>query len=324
MRTNDGNFGDVALATAALEKEAVDPRFQCGICKSSLSNAVSTPCCKANYCDKCVRKQLVASGFKCPGCETQISPDQLVPNKELRQEIETARRNRLKDLMSEVRDKKNQQDGGAPSAGGANGGGGGGSSSLGETISSSATKIVRQDPRRGLVTEYLDRPYRYEEVQRGQFMDKFINGEKVCRTFDSEGRCSFGDQCQFLHAESDGSDLRGTREERRARQAEKSRDGGGGGRDRRRERSRERRSSRGRSRERRRSRSKDRSRDRDERKSSRRRSRSRSSERSRSHRDKDRDRDRDRDRRDRRDRDRDRDRRERSPDRKKSRSSSRR
>lgn len=53
-----------------------------------------------------MRKRLVTSNFGCPGCKQQISPDSLLPNKELRAEIETARRKRLTEIMNSKREQK--------------------------------------------------------------------------------------------------------------------------------------------------------------------------------------------------------------------------
>ena len=154
MVTQSNNFGDVALATEEFEKEPVAPKFQCPICEGLLANAVMVPCCSVHYCDKCVRKHLVKADFKCPGCSTQISPDSLEPNKELRSEIESYKRQRLKELIAARKGHKSNE-----------------KEDIGDVKREARTiptddpnKIVTSDPARGTVTEILNLGYKYEEV----------------------------------------------------------------------------------------------------------------------------------------------------------------
>ena len=224
VRTMDGDFGEMAWATQELELEKVTPKYQCSICEGMIVNAVTVPCCSINYCDKCVRKHFLKSDFKCPGCTTQISPDALIPNKALRAEIEASKRQRLQDLIAARKNQKvneNSQAQGQALGQGARGGHTHdslvslapiGTPIFGVAPDGTKTSVI-SDPVRGTVTEYHGLDYKYEEVQRGQFTDKFIDGERVCRDYDS-GHCRFGDACTFMHPSKAGRDLRGTKEER--------------------------------------------------------------------------------------------------------------
>ncbi len=103
VKTNDNNFSDLAIA-AEIDFDndpSMGANYKCQLCSGVMVSAVSVPCCNATFCDKCVRKKLVATNFHCPGCKKQISPDLLVPQRELRAEIEQAKRKRVAEIMAQ-------------------------------------------------------------------------------------------------------------------------------------------------------------------------------------------------------------------------------
>ena len=72
-------------ATATQEVVQVPKDLQCPLCSDLLSAAVLLPCCVAAACDECARNMLVENELKCGLCEeTDISPDDLIPNPMLR------------------------------------------------------------------------------------------------------------------------------------------------------------------------------------------------------------------------------------------------
>ncbi|XP_067142930.1 LOW QUALITY PROTEIN: E3 ubiquitin-protein ligase RBBP6 [Centruroides vittatus] len=61
----------------------------CMVCRDLLQDAVLIPCCGDSFCDECVRQVLLDSeNHECPVChETDISPDNLIPNRFLRTQV---------------------------------------------------------------------------------------------------------------------------------------------------------------------------------------------------------------------------------------------
>ncbi|KAJ3037264.1 E3 ubiquitin-protein ligase rbbp6 [Rhizophlyctis rosea] len=77
----------------AYEMAPVPDELACGICHKLLRDAVQIPCCGKNYCDECIRHSLLEHEnndlrFKCPNCNSDQTPDNLVPNNDLRQAVE--------------------------------------------------------------------------------------------------------------------------------------------------------------------------------------------------------------------------------------------
>ncbi|KAJ1337085.1 hypothetical protein BSLG_006845 [Batrachochytrium salamandrivorans] len=67
--------------------------FECRICEKLLRDAVTTSCCGSNFCDECIRRELLdphdlAMKLKCPECKMNQVPDQLSSNKSLRQAVQ--------------------------------------------------------------------------------------------------------------------------------------------------------------------------------------------------------------------------------------------
>ena len=59
----------------------------CPLCRKLMTDAVLIPCCGRSYCDDCIRNHLLENKFVCPepDCkETNVSPDNLIPNRSLR------------------------------------------------------------------------------------------------------------------------------------------------------------------------------------------------------------------------------------------------
>ncbi|KAK6092877.1 Protein mpe1 [Batrachochytrium dendrobatidis] len=76
------------------EMAPVLPGFECLICQKLLRDAVSTTCCNSNFCDECIRLELLEPQdplmkFKCPVCGSDQVPDQLLTNKTLRQQVQS-------------------------------------------------------------------------------------------------------------------------------------------------------------------------------------------------------------------------------------------
>ena len=62
--------------------------MSCKLCIKVVNAAVLLPCCAAAACDECARNMLVENELKCGLCEeTDISPDDLIPNPMLRKKV---------------------------------------------------------------------------------------------------------------------------------------------------------------------------------------------------------------------------------------------
>ncbi|CAG8475346.1 8395_t:CDS:10 [Paraglomus brasilianum] len=76
-----------------LEETAPIPEeLKCHMCSGLLKEASMTPCCKASYCDECIRNALITPQqeyhFKCPSCGAHLVPDNLLPDKRSRAAVE--------------------------------------------------------------------------------------------------------------------------------------------------------------------------------------------------------------------------------------------
>jgi protein MPE1 len=86
MNQKFGNIGD------AYDTAPVLDHLACYLCKKLLRDAVTSPCCKTNFCDDCIQKSLlepedVHMRLKCPKCRAVLIPDKLDVNQELRQKV---------------------------------------------------------------------------------------------------------------------------------------------------------------------------------------------------------------------------------------------
>ncbi|CAG8443280.1 8250_t:CDS:10, partial [Scutellospora calospora] len=71
----------------------IPAELQCMLCSRLLKEAVITPCCRASFCDECIRHALINpeqddQQFKCPNCQSQLVPDELLPNKTAREAVD--------------------------------------------------------------------------------------------------------------------------------------------------------------------------------------------------------------------------------------------
>ncbi|KAJ3112910.1 Aromatic/aminoadipate aminotransferase 1 [Phlyctochytrium bullatum] len=92
-----GGVGDI------YEMADVKPEFECPLCHKNMKDPVYTPCCRTYYCDECIRDCLLehedhSKRFKCPKCDSSLTPDQLVSDKEKKEVIETY----LRDFASNI------------------------------------------------------------------------------------------------------------------------------------------------------------------------------------------------------------------------------
>ncbi|KAJ4932677.1 hypothetical protein JOQ06_011092 [Pogonophryne albipinna] len=78
------------------EEDPVPEELLCLICHDLLSDAVVIPCCGNSYCDDCIRSALLDSeDHVCPTCsQSDVSPDNLIANKFLRQAVDTFKKER--------------------------------------------------------------------------------------------------------------------------------------------------------------------------------------------------------------------------------------
>ena len=84
----EGDEGSNSGAPAVQETVQVPKDLQCPLCSDLLTAAVLLPCCVAAACDECARNMLVENELKCGLCEeTDISPDDLIPNPMLRKKV---------------------------------------------------------------------------------------------------------------------------------------------------------------------------------------------------------------------------------------------
>jgi hypothetical protein len=73
---------------------AVPEELACPLCKALMAEATIIPCCSLSFCDGCIRDALNPEDnrkekFQCPNCQARgISPDSLIPNRNLRQGVE--------------------------------------------------------------------------------------------------------------------------------------------------------------------------------------------------------------------------------------------
>ena len=58
----------------------------CSLCNELMKEAVIIPCCGESFCSECIWTHLCDNDFTCPACKKEeVSPDNLAPNKRLRQ-----------------------------------------------------------------------------------------------------------------------------------------------------------------------------------------------------------------------------------------------
>ena len=71
-------------------QQLIPNELLCKLCSNILTDAVVIECCENSFCDECIRTFLINNNFHCPLAECGkdgILPDDLVPNKQLRQSV---------------------------------------------------------------------------------------------------------------------------------------------------------------------------------------------------------------------------------------------
>ena len=67
---------------------AAPPELACPLCKKLFNDATIIPCCQLSFCDSCIRDALTTQN-NCPNCAAEgVSPDNLIPNKSVRQMVD--------------------------------------------------------------------------------------------------------------------------------------------------------------------------------------------------------------------------------------------
>jgi E3 ubiquitin-protein ligase RBBP6 len=97
-KATDRDFPAGAKVAAApvlkkVERNAPEEMI-CPLCRKLMTDAVLIPCCGRSYCDDCIRNYLLENKFICPepDCkQTDVSPDNLIPNRSLRKAIDNFR-----------------------------------------------------------------------------------------------------------------------------------------------------------------------------------------------------------------------------------------
>ncbi|EFC49851.1 predicted protein [Naegleria gruberi] len=94
LAPNEKEFSKI-LGKKNVEIREVPKEFQCSICSKILTDAVTIPCCKTNYCNNCITHALIHdTHLTCPNCK---SPDQsidaLAPNYDLRRRVDNYKAN---------------------------------------------------------------------------------------------------------------------------------------------------------------------------------------------------------------------------------------
>ena len=70
------------------KKKEIPADCTCPVCAKLMVRAVMTSCCQNSACDSCLQKEILSKGA-CPLCKTaDVTPDNLLPNKNLRARIE--------------------------------------------------------------------------------------------------------------------------------------------------------------------------------------------------------------------------------------------
>jgi Zn finger protein HypA/HybF involved in hydrogenase expression len=94
---NESEFSKQVVSSKSLVEDEVPSGLKCPICKNIFNNAVLIPCCGTSFCDGCITKTLVEdTNFKCPECKSEnISIDNLIPNKNLRNSVEELKTNSI-------------------------------------------------------------------------------------------------------------------------------------------------------------------------------------------------------------------------------------
>merc|ERR1719221_1533123 len=69
----------------------VEESLKCPVCRQMFRQAIVTPCCGATFCSDCIMDRLAhssADDSRCPGCNGEVLAHQLVPNEDIRTQVE--------------------------------------------------------------------------------------------------------------------------------------------------------------------------------------------------------------------------------------------
>eukprot|EP00941_MAST-03F_sp_MAST-3F-sp1_P004072 g4072.t1 len=170
-------------ATKKIRKAmAIPTDMKCGICSNLLSEAVLLPCCCASVCDGCARNALMTSDndtgvYSCPLCSSQnISPDMLMPNEELRREVEDFKSKAARDGIEIKAD-------------------------------AAAAAAANAEANRSLTPTSMDGSNGSGNgvAQQGSALaSKHVYYKtRLCMPFIQTGFCQYGVKCQFAHGQSE-------------------------------------------------------------------------------------------------------------------------
>eukprot|EP00005_Dracoamoeba_jomungandri_P011171 CAMPEP_0174266698 /NCGR_PEP_ID=MMETSP0439-20130205/31134_1 /TAXON_ID=0 /ORGANISM="Stereomyxa ramosa, Strain Chinc5" /LENGTH=1025 /DNA_ID=CAMNT_0015353817 /DNA_START=70 /DNA_END=3147 /DNA_ORIENTATION=- len=103
-----GGFATATPIETAFKKVAdlsdveIPRELQCTMCQQLLREAVLIPCCGNSFCDECIRTALLDGNMECPMCKQRQSPDNLFPNKKLREGVDSFTRNLVTKAQEKV------------------------------------------------------------------------------------------------------------------------------------------------------------------------------------------------------------------------------
>lgn len=67
---------------------SIPEKMRCSISRDLLRDPYTVPCCKSNFCAKCILPDSVSDAIQCPNCYKTVAGDKIVQNVPLAQEIE--------------------------------------------------------------------------------------------------------------------------------------------------------------------------------------------------------------------------------------------
>lgn len=72
----------------AFQTTSVPPHLACFLCKKVLRDAVTSPCCRTNFCDEDIQRELVETGLQCPKCRNRLKPNEVEKNMGVRRQVD--------------------------------------------------------------------------------------------------------------------------------------------------------------------------------------------------------------------------------------------
>jgi len=88
----------------------VESSLKCPLCNQTFRNAILAPCCGATFCSDCVIDRLSHSSTesRCPGCRKEVYAHQLIPNEQIRNQVEQVARASRADAVAKEKEKEKQ------------------------------------------------------------------------------------------------------------------------------------------------------------------------------------------------------------------------